>query len=271
MQVYNVNDPTVVISKGDFFKDRVNSIKELVSNRHIYNRREKEKAKLLAEKTSKPFALGYGSDWGSIYSGLGIMGTLFSIAAICLGVDFSSKDRLISMDKILYTTGRHRIFALGARRIVSAILTISIMYIIMLVGNVMAYFKDVHYLTLNSPAIVIEMQSIYQDTIGSLFFKAVVAGAFAAVFGYLLAVLINMITSNKIKTLAITLLLFLPAVSRITSVLPCMAYVVRSDLLMYHTYGSLTVYDMILIVSIVGSGILAVLDLYLYRRKALNR
>lgn len=62
-----------------------------------------------------------------------------------------------------------------------------------------------------------------------------------------------------------------PAVSRITSVLPCMAYVVRSDLLMYHTYGSLTVYDMILIVSIVGSGTLAVLDLYLYRRKALNR
>ncbi|MDD6448650.1 MAG: hypothetical protein PUF78_02865, partial [Lachnospiraceae bacterium] len=85
--------------KGDFFKDRVNSIKELVSNRHIYNRREKEKAKLLAEKTSKPFALGYGSDWGSIYSGLGLMGTLFSIAAICMGVDFSSKDRLISMDK----------------------------------------------------------------------------------------------------------------------------------------------------------------------------
>lgn len=127
------------------------------------------------------------------------------------------------------------------------------------------------------------MQSIYQDTIGSLFFKAVVAGAFAAVFGYLLAVLINMITSNKIKTLAITLLLFLlplvvntsrhlpSVVSRITSVLPCMAYVVRSDLRMYHTYGSLTVYDMILIVSIVGSGILAVLDLYLYRRKALNR
>ena len=283
MQVYNVNDTTAIISKGDFFKDRVNSIKELVSNRHIYNRREKEKAKLLAEKTSKPFALGYGSDWGSIYSGLGLMGTLFSIAAICMGVDFSSKDRLISMDKILYTTGRHRIFALGARRIVSAILTICIMYIIMLVGNVLAYFKGVHYLTLNSPAIVIEMQSIYQDTIGSLFFKAVVAGTFAAVFGYLLAVLINMITSNKIKTLAITLLLFLlplvvntsrhlpSVVSRITSVLPCMAYVVRSDLRMYHTYGSLTVYDMILIVSIVGSGILAVLDLYLYGRKALNR
>ena len=90
------NDPTAIISKGDFFKDRVNSIKELVSNRHIYNRREKEKAKLLAEKTSKPFALGYGSDWGNVYSGLGLMGTLFSIAAICMGVDFSSKPELFT-------------------------------------------------------------------------------------------------------------------------------------------------------------------------------